>query len=174
VNQLGPADLERLYREWTLRTAGRVALLLDGIERPANVAGILQAAVAFRVDHLYLAGSGVSPSDAEVDRLSEGAGRLLSWSSFARSPDAADAAREDGYAVVGLELVDDAIPLHQLRAGPDVCLAVGHEERGLSAETLAACDSVAFIPQLGRGGPSLGVAQATGIALYELRRQRWV
>ncbi len=174
MNQLGPADLERLARAWNLRTAGRVALLLDGIERPSNVAAIVHAAAAFRVDHLYFADGGVVPSHPEVDRLSNGAGRLLSWSSFARSPDAADAAREDSYAVVGLELADDAIPLHQLRAGPDVCLAIGHEDRGLGPETLAACDSVAFIPQLGRGVSSLGVVTAAGIALYELRRQRWV
>jgi tRNA (guanosine-2'-O-)-methyltransferase len=62
--------------------------------------------------------------------------------------------------------------LHQLSAGPDICLAVGHEDHGLSAATLAACDAVAFLPQLGRVG-SLNVATACAIALYELRRQSW-
>jgi tRNA (guanosine-2'-O-)-methyltransferase len=37
---------------------------------------------------------------------------------------------------------------------------------------LAACDAVAFLPQLGRVG-SLNVATATAIAIYELRRQEW-
>ena len=49
---------------------------------------------------------------------------------------------------------------------------VGHEDRGLSAAVLAACDQVAFIPQLGRIG-SLNVATATAIALYEVRRRAW-
>jgi tRNA (guanosine-2'-O-)-methyltransferase len=53
-----------------------------------------------------------------------------------------------------------------------VCLVVGHEDRGLSPETLAGCDAVTFIPQLGRIG-SLNVATATAIALYELRRRDW-
>jgi tRNA (guanosine-2'-O-)-methyltransferase len=91
---------------------------------------------------------------------------------FEHAPDAADAAREDGFTVVGLELADAAIPLHQISAGPDVCLAVGNEDHGLSPATLAACDAVAFIPLTGRVG-SLNVATATAIALYELRRKGW-
>jgi tRNA (guanosine-2'-O-)-methyltransferase len=50
---------------------------------------------------------------------------------------------------------------------------VGHEDRGVPAATLASCDEVAFIPQLGRIG-SLNVATATAIALYEVRRRAWV
>ena len=88
-----------------------------------------------------------------------GTERYLSWSTWERGRDAADAARDDGYTVIGLELADDAIPLHQLTRRPDVCLAVGHEDHGLTRPPLAACDAVAFIPQLGRVG-SLNVATA--------------
>ena len=55
---------------------------------------------------------------------------------------------------------------------PAVCLAIGHEDHGLPAATLAACDAVGFVPQLGRVG-SLNVATATAIAIYETRRQEW-
>jgi tRNA (guanosine-2'-O-)-methyltransferase len=53
-----------------------------------------------------------------------------------------------------------------------VCMAIGHEDHGLTSATLAACDAVAYLPLLGRVG-SLNVATATSIALYELRRQGW-
>ncbi len=49
---------------------------------------------------------------------------------------------------------------------------VGHEDRGCSPATLAACDVVAFLPQLGKVG-SLNVATATSIACYEVRRRAW-
>jgi len=173
VKQLGPTDLKRLHRDWHRRTSGRLALLLDGVSSPYNVGSIVRTAAAFRVEHLYLGGSALSPANARAGKVSMGTERYLSWSSFEHSRDAADAAREDGYLVVGLELADDAIPLHQLRAGPDVCLALGHEDHGLSPAILAACDSVAFLPQLGRVG-SLNVATAASIAMYELRRQAWV
>ena len=48
-------------------------------------------------------------------------------------------------------------------------LVLGHEDRGVTTTTLAACDLVGFIPQLGKVG-SLNVATAAAIAVYEVRR----
>ncbi|MGH9061465.1 MAG: TrmH family RNA methyltransferase [Acidimicrobiales bacterium] len=172
MKQLGPTDLKRLHRDWHRRTSGRLALLLDGLASPWNMGAIARTAAAYRVEHLYLGAGSVSPRHPKAGKTSMGTERYLSWSAFERSPDAADAAREDGYTVVGLELADDAVPLHLLDVGPDVCLAVGHEDHGLAPATLAACDAVAFLPQLGRVG-SLNVATAAAVALYELRRKAW-
>ncbi len=173
MKQLRPTDLKRLHREWNRRSAGRLSLLLDGVQSPFNVGSIVRTAAAYRVEHLYLAGPTPSPTGAKSAKVSLGTERYLSWSVFERGADAADAAREDGFTVVGLELADAAVPLHQMTAGPDVCLAVGNEDHGLSPATLAACDAVAFLPLMGRVG-SLNVATAAAIALYELRRQGWV
>jgi tRNA (guanosine-2'-O-)-methyltransferase len=172
VKQLRPTDLKRLHRDWSHRTSGRLALLLDSVQSPYNVGAIVRTAAAYRVEHLYLCGQSGSPSAAKSAKVSLGTERYVSWSVFERGPDAADAAREEGFVVVGLELADAAVPLHQLTAGPDVCLALGNEDHGLSPATLAACDAVAFLPLLGRVG-SLNVATAAAVGLYELRRQDW-
>ncbi len=172
MRQLRPTDLKRLHREWSRRSAGRLALLLDGVQSPFNVGSIARSAAAYRVEHLYLCGPTASPAGAKAAKVALGTERYLSWSTFERGPDATDAAREDGYLVVGLELADAAVPLHQLTAGADVCLAVGNEDHGLTPATLAACDAVAFLPLMGRVG-SLNVATAAAIAMYELRRQSW-
>jgi len=172
VKQLGPTELKRLHREWNRRCTRRLALLLDGVSSPFNVGAIARTAAAYRVDHLYLGGGATSPGHSKAGKTALGTDRYLSWTVFERSPDAADAAREDGFAVVGLELADGAVPLHLLDAGPDVCLAIGHEDHGLTSATLAACDAIAFLPQLGRVG-SLNVATAAAIGLYELRRKEW-
>jgi tRNA (guanosine-2'-O-)-methyltransferase len=172
VKQLRPTDLKRLHRDWNRRSTGRLALLLDAVQSPYNVGAIVRSAAAYRVEHLYLCGQTTSPGSVKAAKVSLGTERYLSWSAFERGVDAADAAREDGYTVVGLELADAAVPLHQLTAGPDVCLAIGNEDHGLSVATLAACDAVAFLPLTGRVG-SLNVATAAAVALYELRRQGW-
>ena len=49
---------------------------------------------------------------------------------------------------------------------------VGNEDHGISRGALDACDSVGFLPQLGKVG-SLNVATAASIAIYEWARQRW-
>jgi tRNA (guanosine-2'-O-)-methyltransferase len=172
MKKLGPTDLKRLHREWARRSTGRVSLLLDGVSSPFNVGSIVRTAAAFKVEHLYLAGGTTSPGAARAGKTALGTERYLSWSTFDRGADAADAAREDGFAVVGLELADHAVPLFQLSVGPDACIAIGNEDHGLAAGTLAACDAVAFIPQLGRVG-SLNVATAAAIALFEVRRRDW-
>ena len=172
MRQLGPTDLKRLHRDWNRRSAGRIALLLESVQSPYNVGAIVRTAAAYRLEHLYLAGQTTSPSSPKSAKVSLGTERYVSWSVFERGADAADAAREVGFSVIGLELADDAVPLHQLTAGPDVCLVVGNEDHGLSPATIAACDAVAFLPLLGRVG-SLNVATAAAIALYEMRRQGW-
>lgn len=172
MKQLGPTDLKRLHRDWNRRSTGRLALLLDGVQSPFNVGAMVRTAAAYRVEHLYLAGPSATPATPKAAKVSLGTERYLSWTLFERGADAADAAREDGFVVVGLELADAAVPLHQVTAGPDVCLAVGNEDHGLAPATLAACDAVAFLPLTGRVG-SLNVATATAIALYELRRREW-
>ena len=172
MRNLGDTELKRLHREWRRRTAGRVALLLDSVQTPFNVGAIVRTAAAERVEHLYLSGATVTPNHTKAHKLSMGTERYLSWTQHETTNGALDAIKDAGYRLVGIELADGAVPLHEVAMGDDVCLALGHEDRGLTPNTLRACDAVAFIPQLGRVG-SLNVAQAAAMAMYEARRRAW-
>lgn len=172
MRNLGDTDLKRLHREWRRKTSGRLALLLDSVQTPFNVGSIARTAAAERVDHLFLAGATPSPAHTKSRKTSLGSERYLTWTAFEQVNAAIDGVKDDGYRLVGIELADGAVPLHEVGMGDDVCLAFGHEDKGLSPQTLAACDAVAFIPQLGRVG-SLNVAQAAAIAIYEARRRSW-
>ena len=172
TRQLDPTGLKRLHRSWRRRAAAPVALILDHVQSPFNVGAILRTAAAFRVDQLWLVGDTAAPTSAKTAKTALGSQRFVDWTWQDTAAEAASAARVDGYRVVGLELTDDAVPLPELAVEGPVCLVVGNEDRGLPAATLAACDAVTYIPQLGRIG-SLNVATATAIALYELRRRDW-
>lgn len=172
MKSLDGTGLKRLHREWRRRTTGRLALLLDNVQQPYNVGAILRLAAAYRVEHLWLVGATASPAAPTVGKTALGSERYLSWTTAERAGPALDELRDDGWRLVGIELADDARPIHDARLGHQVCLAVGHEDRGLSRPVLDACAEVAFIPQLGRIG-SLNVASAAAIAIYEARRQEW-
>ncbi len=174
MRQLGPTDLKRLHRRWQRRTDQRLAIVFDGVQNPFNIGSIVRTAAALRVEHLYLGGPSLSPGHSKVGKTAMGTERYLTWSEYPTAVAAIEQARAEGFFVVGLELADAALPLHELTLPTDrgLCVAVGHEDHGLSGASLAACDAVAFIPQLGRVG-SLNVAMATGIALYEFRRRAW-
>ena len=172
MRQLDGTGLKRLHRGWRRQTTGRLGLVLDDVEGPFNVGGIIRTAAALRVDDCWLAGRTPGPTEAKVAKTALGTDRYLTLHRADDALAAIAAARAAGYRVVGLELADEAVPLHDLPPVADTCLVVGHEDRGLTAATLGACDAVAYVPLLGRVG-SLNVTAAASIALYELRRQAW-
>ena len=171
MKQLDGTGLKRLHRDWRRRTEGRLALLLDGVSSTYNVGSIVRTAAAERVEHLYLAGASTAPSHPASRKVSLGTERFVEWSAHELAA-AIDAVKDEGYRLVGLELAEGAVPLPEAVLGPDVCLAIGHEDRGLSPLTLGACDELAYIPQLGKVG-SLNVAHAAAIGIYEVRRRHW-
>ena len=172
MKNLDGTGLKRLHREWRRRSEPDVALLLDSVQTPYNVGAILRTAAAYRVSHLWLAGATSPPTHAKVAKTALGTGRYLPWTICEEADEALAAIASAGYGLVGVALVDGALPIHAVACPDRTCLALGHEDRGLSSTVLDACDTVAFIPQLGKVG-SLNVSTAAGIALYELNRRRW-
>ena len=172
MKQLDGTGMKRLHREWRRRTEGRIGLVLDDVEGPFNVGAIIRTAAALRVDDVWLAGRTPDGDDVKVGKTALGTQRYLTFHRVPTATDAIDAARVAGYRVIGLELADGAVPLHELPSAESTCLVAGHEDRGCSVTTLAACDAVAYVPLLGKVG-SLNVATATAVACYELRRQEW-
>jgi tRNA (guanosine-2'-O-)-methyltransferase len=172
VKQLRSVEQKRLHRSWQRRTDQRVALLLDGVQDPFNVGSIVRTAAALRVEHLYLSANATAPTHPKVGKTALGTERYVEWTQHERLADATEAARADGFTIVGLELADESVPFFELDLSGDVCIALGNESNGLNDAALARCDTVGYIPQLGRVG-SLNVAAATAVALYETRRQGW-
>ena len=169
---LGGTELKRLHREWRRQAGGRISLLLDSVATPANVGSIIRTAAALRVEDVWLCGQTPEPDAAGVGRTAMGTERYLTFHRVEAAAAAAGAARDAGYRVVGIELAEGASPIHATDLAGAVCLALGHEDRGLSPALLREVDGLAFIPQLGKVG-SLNVATAAAIALYEARRQGW-
>ena len=172
MKQLDGTGMKRLHREWRRQTHGRLAVVLDDVQGPFNVGAIIRTAAALRVEDVWLTARTPDPSDTKVAKTALGTDRYLTFHRVDDGTAAAAAARTAGYQVVAIELADDAVPLHELTLGDATCVVVGHEDRGCSPATLAACDAVAYLPLLGKVG-SLNVATAASIACYEVRRQAW-
>ena len=165
MKQLGPTDLKRLHRSWQRRTERRLALLLDGVQSPFNVGAIVRTAAALRVEHLYLAGHTLSPAHPKAGKTAMGTERYLTWTSFdAPPPPSTPPAPTATWSSASSWPTVPCPCTSWSWRGAEVCVAVGHEDHGLSGAALGGCDAVAFIPQLGRVG-SLNVATATAIAL---------
>lgn len=169
---LGPTELKRLHRDWRRRTELRLAVILDGVQNPYNVGSILRSAAAYRVETVWLAPPTIPVIHPKVAKTALGCERLVETRTARSTAEALAEARGAGFTTVAVELTATAQPLFELALGPAVCLVLGHEERGVHRDTLAAVDLVGYLPQLGKVG-SLNVAQAATVALYETARQRW-
>lgn len=170
MKQLSGTEQKRLHRSWRKQEPTRLALMLEGLSGPFNIGAILRTAAAYRVEHLYLAAMQIDPTNSKVGKTALGSDRYVPWTSHESLADAVTSARTKGYGLVGLELADQATPMHETALPVPLCLVIGNEDRGLSKTALAECDSVVYLPQLGSIG-SLNVATATSIAIYEARRQ---
>jgi tRNA (guanosine-2'-O-)-methyltransferase len=173
TRNLSGTELKRLHRRWRRRTNARVGLVLEDVQNPFNVGAILRTAAAYAVDDLWLVGSTASAGHPKVAKTALGSQRFVTTTVCHGIGDALAAAGRAGYAAVGLELAEGAVPLPLLPTEGDVCLVLGHEDRGLSKEALALCPRFAYLPMLGRIG-SLNVGTAAALGVYELRRREWL
>ncbi len=169
---LSPTELKRLHRTWRRQTDLDLAVICDGVQNPFNVGTIIRSAAAYNSGSLWAVPPTPSLQHPKVAKTALGCERLITMAELPTGPDAVAAARDAGFKTVAVELAQGAQPIFEVDLGPRVCVVVGHEERGVHRDTLAAVDAVAFVPQLGKVG-SLNVAQAATLAFYEAARQRW-
>ncbi len=172
MKNLDPTGLKRLHRDWRRKTTQKISLILDSVQTPYNVGTIIRTSAALGVEHLWLVGATESPTHNKTNKTALGTQRYVDWTTVEEPGEAVAAAKAQGYTVVGIELADDASPLHEVDLSGQVCLVVGHEDRGLSKDILPLCDAVGYIPQTGKVG-SLNVGVAASIAIAEARRQGW-
>lgn len=172
MKNLDPTGLKRLHRDWRRKTTQKISMILDSVQTPYNVGTIIRTSAALGVEHLWLVGATESPTHNKTNKTALGTQRYVSWTTVEEPTEAVAQAKAAGLVIVGIELADDALPLHEVDLTGDICLVVGHEDRGLSKEILPLCDAVGYIPQTGKVG-SLNVGVAASIAIAEARRQGW-
>lgn len=172
TRQLGPTEVKRLNRSWRRATDATLCLLLESVSQPFNLGSIIRTAAAFGVERIWLCGEAADPMHPSARKTALGSGRYVTCERIASPVAAAEQISAAGLRLIAIEQAESAVPLHQAAVYGDVCLALGHEDRGCSPALLAAADQVAYIPLLGRVG-SLNVAAAAAIALAETRRREW-
>lgn len=147
---------------------GEVWVALDRVRDPGNLGTVIRTADAVGAMGVILIGDSTDPFSVEAVRATMGS--IFSVPLARATPDAFLAWRK-GFAglVVGTHLkgaVDYRRP--DYGRGP-VLLLMGNEQQGLPDQLAESCDQLVRIPQAGRAD-SLNLAVATGVMLYEIRR----
>lgn len=161
-------DLEGL---WKISMKPRLWVALDGLVNAENVGVILRNAAAMGAQGM-LVGKGCSSAWLRrTVRCSMGGVFVLKIVEEVDLLEAVLWMRDKGMRSVAVELAPGADLLWHLRGSSDVCLFFGEEVGGVSADVLKAVDQKIYIP-MGGNMTSINVANAVGVTLYEVIRQR--
>ena len=153
--------------------AGRDALLLvlDGVTDPHNFGACLRSAEASGVTAVVVPKDravGVTPT---VRRASSGAADRVPIVPVTNLARTLKALKDTGVWLVGLAGKQSPQSLYAVDLDGPIAIVLGSEGEGMRRLTSERCDFLAHIPMRG-DVESLNVSVATGIALFEVLRQR--
>lgn len=145
-------------------------LILDGVTDPHNLGACLRTADAVGVDLVIIPKDKSATLGPVVTKVSSGASesvKLVRVTNLART---IQQLQQEGVWIYGACGEADQ-SLYDLQGQQSIGLVLGAEGDGLRRLTREKCDGLFSIPMHGIVS-SLNVSVATGISLYEVRRQR--
>lgn len=146
-------------------------LVLDCIEDPRNLGACLRSANAAGVNAVIFSKDKAASITAVTHKTAAGAVEHLDLYQVTNLVRAIEAIKAAGIWVYGTALEDGSQSLYETDFSGPVALVMGNEGKGLRHLVKQSCDHLVHIPMQG-DVQSLNVAVATGVALFEVVRQR--
>jgi 23S rRNA (guanosine2251-2'-O)-methyltransferase len=145
-------------------------LVLDGVTDPHNLGACLRVADGAGVHAVVAPKDHAVGLNATVAKVASGAAETVPYLMVTNLARTLNELKERDILVVGTS--DDApITLYQADLSGPLALVLGAEGKGLRQLTRKTCDVLVRIPMHG-AVESLNVSVASGVCLYEARRQR--
>lgn len=145
-------------------------LILDGVEDPHNLGACLRVADAMGVHAVIAPKDRAAGLNATVRKVACGAAETVPFIAVTNLARTIRELKEAGVYVVGTTMDAPGTLLNTKLEGP-IALVLGAEGDGMRRLTQETCDALITIPMYG-SVESLNVSVASGICLYEIRRQR--
>ena len=154
----------------TKLSSSPLILMLDSIQDPRNLGACLRSANAAGVDCVVVNKDGSAPINAVVHKTSAGAINQLKIFQVTNLVRTIKSLQAQELWVIGLD-GDVTTSIYDINFIDPTVIVLGTEGKGLRQLIKKTCDQLAQIPMIGNV-ESLNVSVATGIALFEGRRQR--
>lgn len=145
-------------------------LILDGVEDPHNLGACLRVADAMGVHAVIAPKDRAAGLNATVRKVACGAAESVPFIAVTNLARTMRELKDAGVWLVGA-VAEAESDLFNTKMQGAIALVLGAEGTGLRRLTAETCDALVRIPMLG-SVESLNVSVASGICLYEARRQR--
>ncbi len=148
-----------------------VIIVADSINDPHNLGAIIRTAEAIGAQGLVIPQRRAVGVTSTVMKVAAGALETFGVARVVNLSRALEELKAEGFWIYGTAASGSEL-LHTVKFSGAIALVVGSEGEGLSLLTQRCCDVLVSIPLAG-STPSLNASVATGMALYEIYRQRW-
>lgn len=145
-------------------------LILDGVEDPHNLGACLRVADAMGVHAVIAPKDRAAGLNATVRKVACGAAETVPFIAVTNLARTIRELKEAGVFVIGTTMDAPGTLMQTALKGP-IAVVLGAEGDGMRRLTQETCDALMTIPMYG-SVQSLNVSVASGICLYEIRRQR--
>ena len=145
-----------------------IVLALDRVSDPQNIGTVLRSAAAFGALAIIVPAHGMPAATGALAKAASGALELVPLVRVVNLARALDRLKGEGFWICGLDAIAPS-PLAQLQLGNRIALVLGSEGGGMRRLVRERCDFLARLPTR-PGQPTLSVANAAAVALYELVR----
>lgn len=145
-------------------------LILDGVQDPHNLGACIRSAEAAGVQAVVFPRDRAAGLTPVARKVAAGAAERLPLFQVTNLARIIEMVKKAGIWVVGAA-GDSDVSLFQLDLKGPLAMVMGAEGEGLRPRIRGLCDHLAAIP-MSAGAESLNVSVATGVMLFEARRQR--
>lgn len=164
---VGPSDIVQKWRE-----TGQKAfiLIVDGVEDPQNLGGLIRTANAFGVHGVVIPKDRATAITPVVIKASVGAVFHTPISRVTNIASCIEFLKKKGVWILGAE-AESQHAIYGYDLNLDLAIVIGSEGRGIRALVKKRCDFLASIPLPGEI-TTLNASVAGALAMYEVSRQR--
>lgn len=148
-----------------------LVLVLDELTDPQNLGAILRSADQFSVSLVVIPERRSAQANSTVVKVSSGAAQYVPMAVVTNLNREIENLKSNGFWVYGADMAGKES--FKTVFPKRTVLVMGNEGKGLRDLTKSLCDQIVSIPTTGHID-SLNVSVATGILLYEVRRQQAV
>jgi 23S rRNA (guanosine2251-2'-O)-methyltransferase len=168
VEPLPERGLNEIVRSAITAAGLSIIVVLDRISDPQNIGAILRSAAAFGARAIVAPARGTPSATGALAKAASGALEIVPLVRVVNLARALDRLKGAGFWICGLDETATQ-PLAQLELGDRVALVLGSEGGGMRRLVRERCDFLARLPTRPEQ-PTLNVANAAAVALYELVR----
>lgn len=145
-------------------------IILEELQDVQNLGAIFRTAECSGVDGVIITKRNSAPLNATVSKISAGAVEHLKICQINNVVQSIDTLKQNGYWIIGSAL-DNSADYSNIDYNRPLVLIMGNEQKGIKKLTSEKCDHLINIPMCGKI-QSLNVSVATGVILFEIKRQQ--